>query len=70
MSILELFDSLPTQSSSAQCKDCRHIERRRFGGSAFFYCCITKSGRTQNGLKKVLCKTPACELFEKIEVKK
>jgi hypothetical protein len=65
--LLELFDSLPTQSGQARCKDCRHIEKWKFGGSVFFYCGITKSRTTQNGLKKVLCKTPACGLFEKEE---
>jgi DNA-directed RNA polymerase subunit RPC12/RpoP len=63
--LLELFDSLPTQSSPARCKDCKHIQKWACGGSIFFYCGITKSRRTQNGLKKVLCKTPACGLFEK-----
>jgi hypothetical protein len=59
-----LFNDLPTQSSPARCKECRHIEKWQCGGSFFFYCSITKSRRTLNGLKKVLCKTPACGLFE------
>jgi hypothetical protein len=67
--LLELFDSLPTQSSPARCKDCKNNEKWQFGGSFFFYCGITESRRTQNGLKKVLCKTPACGLFEIAEIK-
>jgi hypothetical protein len=62
-----LFNDLPTQSSPARCKDCKHIKKCQFGGSFFFYCSITKSHRTQNGFKKVLCKTLACGMFEKKE---
>jgi hypothetical protein len=67
---LEFFFFLSTQSSPARCKECRHIEKWQCEGSFFFYCGITKSLRTQNGLKKVLCKTPACGLFEKEELAK
>jgi hypothetical protein len=66
-----LFDELPEQSkpqASSQCKDCKHIQKWQCGGSFFFYCGITKSRRTFNGLKKVLCKTLACGLFEKKEL--
>jgi hypothetical protein len=58
------FNELAPQSSPKRCKECRHIEKYQCGGSFFFYCGITKSRRTLNGLKKVLCKTPACGLFE------
>jgi len=61
-----LFNDLPKQSKALKrCKECKHIQKWQCGGSFFFYCGITRSRRTQNGLKKVLCKTPACGLFEK-----
>jgi hypothetical protein len=62
-----LFNDLPTQSSPKRCKECKHIQRIHCGGSVFFYCVVRKSSRTFNRLKKVLCKTPACGLFEKRE---
>jgi len=62
---LFLFYDPPKQPKALKrCKDCRHIQKWQCGGSFFFYCGITKSNRTLNGLKKVLCKTPACVLFE------
>jgi hypothetical protein len=67
-----LFNDLPMQPNSApfrRCKDCKYIEKWQCGGSFFFYCRITKSRRTINGLRKVQCKTPACGLFENREVK-
>jgi hypothetical protein len=67
--VMQLFDDLPAQSSPARCKDCKHIEKWETGGSFTFYCSITMSHRTNNGLKKVLCKTIACELFEKEKTK-
>jgi hypothetical protein len=63
-----LFDELPVQArpeTGNRCKDCKHIERRQYGGSFFFYCTVRKDRKTSNGLKKVLCKTPACYVFEK-----
>jgi len=60
-----LFNELPKQSESLKrCKNCKHIQKWQCGGSFFFYCAITKSRRTINGLRKVQCKTPACGLFE------
>jgi len=60
-----LFNDLPKQlASSNKCNDCKHIQKWACGGSFFFYCGVTKSNRTDNGLKKVKCKTPACVLFE------
>jgi hypothetical protein len=63
-----LFNDLPKQSASKQCKDCKHIQKWQYGGSLFFYCNKIKSRRTNNGLRKVKCKTPACWLFENREV--
>jgi hypothetical protein len=63
-----LFDELPAKPySGTRCKDCKHIQKWQCGGSFFFYCGITKSNLTNNGLKKVKCKTPSCGLFEKRE---
>jgi len=67
-----LFNDLAMQSRpkpAKRCKECRYIQRRRYGTSVFFYCGVTKSRRTECGFKKVKCKTPGCELFE-MEVRK
>jgi hypothetical protein len=66
--IRQLFDDLPAQPSQARCKECKHIQKWQCCGSFFFYCAVIKSRRTKNGLKKVLCKTLACGLFEKKEL--
>jgi hypothetical protein len=60
-----LFNELPAQPcAEKRCRDCKHIQKWACGGSFFFYCGVTKSNRTYNGLLKVKCKTPACALFE------
>jgi len=61
-----LFDESQLKpQSSTRCKDCKHIQKWQCGGSFFFYCVIKKDNKTANGLKKVKCKTPSCNLFEK-----
>jgi len=63
-----LFDESQLKpQSSTRCKDCKHIQKWQCGGSFFFYCGIKKDNKTANGLKKVKCKTPSCNLFEKKE---
>jgi len=63
-----LFNDLPKQlASSNNCKNCKHIQKWQCGGSFFFYCGITKDRKTNNGLKKVKCKTLSCCMFEREE---
>jgi hypothetical protein len=62
-----LFDNLPVQAkpeTGNHCNDCEYIEKWQCGGKFFFYCGKRKDRKTLNGKKKVLCKTPACYLFE------
>jgi hypothetical protein len=59
-------DDLSPQNT-AQCRNCKHIQKTQCGGSVFFYCVVRKSNRTLNKLLKVKCKTPVCGLFEKRE---
>ena len=49
------------------CKTCANRERWECGGSIFQYCSKLKSNRTQNGLKKIKCKNPACEFYKLIK---
>jgi len=65
-----LFDNLPVQkkpkdSTLTKCRDCKHIQKWKCGGSFFFYCRVREDRRTYNGLKIVKCKTPSCYMFEK-----
>jgi len=52
------------QFKKRRCKHCKHIEKWACGGSFFFYCGISRSNRTKNGLAKVKCNSPACGAFE------
>jgi len=62
-----LFDNPLKQSipfKKKRCKHCKHIEKWACGGFFFYYCGISKSNRTKNGLAKVKCNKPACGAFE------
>jgi hypothetical protein len=62
-----LFGALPEQRkpvSNKKCGGCTHIEKWEYGsGRCVFYCGITKSNRTGNGLLKIKRKSEACGLF-------
>lgn len=45
------------------CRTCEHRERWQMGGSVIQYCGITRSNRTQNGLKKIKVTNPACSRY-------
>ena len=57
---------LPEQEAakSQTCRNCVHRERHEMGSMVISYCGIRKSNRTQNGLKKIRAKDPACAGFE------
>lgn len=42
------------------CRTCKNREPWQKGGSIIQYCTKIKSNRTDNGLKKIKCKQPAC----------
>lgn len=49
------------------CKDCIHRQRWECGSMIISYCAITRSNRTENGLKKILAKSPACDYYKSIK---
>lgn len=51
------------------CRICKYRERWECGSKVISYCSKRHSNRTDNGLLKVKCNSPACMLFEK-ETKK
>lgn len=60
-----LFD-VPAEKVENTCKSCKHILAMDYGDSGrFFYCSLRSSNRTENGLLKIKCKTPACVSYEK-----
>ena len=58
------FDVETLKTTTHTCKDCQHRERHQCGGSIIQYCGIRGSNRTENGLLKIKCKTPACIVYE------
>lgn len=62
----ELPDETNTQVSptNKQCRNCEHIQAWQCNSKVFQYCGIRKSNRTSNGLLKIKCKNPACNLFK------
>jgi hypothetical protein len=46
------------------CNSCEHRQRHQCGGSIIQYCGVRKSNRTENGLLKIKCKTPACMQYK------
>lgn len=61
-----LFELETKEASNKTCKECMHRQRWQCNSKVFQYCGARKSKRTENGLLKIKCKTPACELFVKI----
>lgn len=55
-----LFELPPKKENYKTCLTCEHRQRWQCGGSIIQYCGIRKSNRTENGLLKIKCKTPAC----------
>lgn len=47
------------------CRDCIHRQRWECGSMIISYCEITRSNRTQNGLKKIKASSPACDYYKK-----
>jgi len=67
-----LFNEPLKQSISyrkRRCKHCKHIEKWACGGSFFYYCGISTSNRTKNGLAKVKLNKLSCGAFQ-LEVAK
>lgn len=62
----KLFDvpEVPIPKRMETCKTCCHRQRWDFNSKIFQYCGIRKSKRTQNGLLKIKCKTPACAYYK------
>ena len=54
------------------CRDCEHAQRWTSANhdKAFYYCGVTTSGRTDNGLLKIKLKDKACGKFKSKEVTK
>lgn len=46
------------------CRNCKYRERWECGSKIISYCSKRHSNRTNNGLLKVKCNSPACLLFE------
>lgn len=60
----KLFD-IPVKKPNAFCRTCIHRERHLVGNTLVLqYCAKRISNRTSNGMLKIKCKTPACELYE------
>jgi len=59
-----LFKSKVTDDT---CKNCEHSQRWECNSKFFYYCGITASGRTDNGLKKIKLKDIACGKHESVE---
>ena len=49
------------------CKTCKHSQRWECNSKFFYYCGITASGRTDNGLKKIKLKDVACGKYKQIK---
>ena len=49
------------------CKNCEHSQRWECNSKFFYYCGITASGRTDNGLKKIKLKDVACGKYKQME---
>lgn len=54
----------PSTDDQLTCGTCEHRERHQCNSKVFQYCGIRKSGRTENGLLKIKCKTKACQLYK------
>jgi len=52
-----------------KCGTCKHIQRWECNSKHFFYCGVTPSGRTENGLLKVKRKTQVCAAWKSEEEK-
>lgn len=46
------------------CRHCKHRQRWQCGGKIIQYCGVIRSNRTENGLRKISVKNPACAKFE------
>lgn len=66
---MDLFNrtipEIETMPNENTCKDCEHRQRWECNSKVFQYCGVRKSNRTNNGLLKIKCKTPACSQFKK-----
>ena len=58
------FKECPPPPPNSFCRTCKHRQRWKCGVSIIQYCGVCKSNRTDNGLLKIKCKTPACFLYE------
>ncbi len=50
------------------CNDCVHRQRWGAGTKVIQYCGILKSNRTNNGQKRIKCKTKACLSYQSIKL--
>lgn len=66
----ELFAKEADSKPIRTCKDCEHRERWECGSKVIQCCGIRKSGSTVNGLLKIKCNLPACELISLKATKK
>lgn len=63
----KLFDIIEdVEVNGKTCKTCSWRERHECGAKVFQYCGARKSNRTENGLLKIKCKTPACPLYNEL----
>ena len=59
-------DSILAKNEDGEtCKTCIHREPWECGSKTIQYCGKLTSNRTQNGKKKILCKTEACYHYKK-----
>lgn len=59
-----LFVLPDEKKAGLTCNTCKHRERHECNSKVFQYCGVRKSNRTDNGLLKIKCKTPACPLYQ------
>ena len=63
----ELFNEpeiKPVLANGRTCKTCEHRQRWECNSKVIQFCGVRPSKRTDNGLTKIKCKTPACHLYK------
>lgn len=73
--IMELFPKfketiidteISVEHSGLTCKTCKHRNPVVFYTRTIQYCSKIKCNRTDNGMKKIKCKTKACRIYEEL----
>lgn len=59
----KLFEIEKSKPESV-CRLCVFRQVLNYSNTSFSYCIKQKSGRTENGLKKIKAKDPSCGLFK------